>query len=171
MTILLILASTTAVLVLIPILLAITGNLPRPTYPLNDTSFRWALPVLLHQGEHGSVLFIQRTVGSEFLQYRKLVRAPGHRAVELGFPDSDWSRHYIDPLRQLLDGARVPYVVVSTEDEPTTRFILIDFGTDVDRAREVGLEILHRLFELPEEEFHLYFQGRFDPRPRAPIKF
>lgn len=170
MTLLLILASTVGVLFLITRLPGFASSLQRPTYPFSDSAFRWALPVLLHQGEHGSVLVIHRKLGDEFLQYRKLLRAPGHSAVELGFPDSLWSRHYIEPLRQLLDGARVPYVVLPTDDEPTTAFILVDFGTDVDRAREVGLELLHRLFELPEEEFHLYFQGRFDPRPRPPVE-
>jgi hypothetical protein len=139
-TILLILASTTGVLFLITRLPGFASSLQRPTYPFNDSALGWALPVLLHQGEHGSVVFIHRRIGSEF--------------------------QYIEPLRQFLDGARVPYVVVPTEDELTTRFILVDFGTDVDRAQEVGLDLLDRVFELPEEEFHLYFQGRFDPRPR-----
>jgi hypothetical protein len=140
-------------------------------HPFNRDSTHRLLQILLNQGEDGFLLFLQRTGGSEFLQFRKYIRARGHPGIELGFPESPWSRMYIESLRGLLDRERINYAVAETGTEPTTAFILVDFGRDVSAAAEFAVTAVSEVYRLPQAEFKCYFLGDHDPRPSARIGF
>jgi hypothetical protein len=171
MTILLVLLGTVAGLILFNAFCGLLNRVYKPKHPFNRDSLRTLLTALLHQGEDGWLLFMRRTTGPEFLQFRKYIRAPGHPGIELGFPDSSWSREYVERIRELLEEQDLKYVVVPTGAEPTTAFILVDFGRDVERAREFSLAAVSRIFRVGEEEIQCHFEGRFDARPSARVGF
>lgn len=104
---------------------------------------------LLKSGLHCGFMVWQDPESDRFIQFRKLIYGKSDYGIELSFPKAPWSQPYFPHVEAYCRENGAPYRIEQTGSEPVTEFLCVDFGHDVERAKEIGETIWTRIFGLP----------------------
>ena len=127
------------------------------------------LEVLLERGGGGGFLIIRDPGSERFIQFKKYVgptEGNGGGGIIAHFPKTSWSNRYYEPLKAFLHRENVPFSILPVDTLPTTEFLEIDFGTDIDKATRIVEGIFREVFLMPGE---LRFRIRGDGISPVPI--
>jgi hypothetical protein len=143
----------TALYVMLLILLIATGVVVlcvraarRPFKNVGPEGVRSFLAGLLKRGHDGAfVVFTEPSTG-RFLQFVKRVGPGRTLGITLKFPTAPWSREYVEPLKALLRRRGVVYALTPVPTPPTTEFIDVDCGDDVEMAAGLIADVFGAVF-------------------------
>src|SRR5262245_38050431 len=93
-----------------------------------------AVRLLLDSGYDGATLLLHDMESERFVQFRKYIIRSGEYGIETHFPLASWSQQYYQSVITLLKTKDIPFEILSANVRPTTEFIRVDFGPNVDQA-------------------------------------
>jgi hypothetical protein len=115
---------------------------------LDETGLASAVQFLFDSGYDGATLLVHDPESERFVQFRKYIAEPGRLGLETHFPLAPWSQQYYQSVITSLEKQNRPFEILSAKVRPTTEFVRIDFGANVDEAVAWAVDVFTQVFGL-----------------------
>ncbi len=108
-----------------------------------------------------SILIIEHQESPKFIQFVKHTEK-GAKYLSFSFPSSPWSKNYFVKLESALNIKNVPFTIVNTDNDTTTKFIDINYIDKTSLALEIAKIALVAMDLDIEDKYVIHYEGYQD---------